>query len=202
MSTRLYVATAQRCFGIRMQIRIASTDDRFDIAEIYAPIVEQTHISFEIIPPDASEMANRIAAALENHVWLVAEEAGRINGYAHASKYRGKPAYEWSTETTIYVRDAVRGKGIGRSLYGALLPILTAQNYRRAFAGIALPNAGSVALHEAAGFKYIGTNPEAGFKFDRWHDLGWWSFQLNNREGRPEPIIPLQKLGDLKRFIS
>ena len=74
-----------------MQIRIASKDDCSDIAEIYAPIVEQTHISFEIVPPDATEMANRMSVALENHVWLVAEAAGRIDGYAYASKYRSKP---------------------------------------------------------------------------------------------------------------
>jgi phosphinothricin acetyltransferase len=184
-----------------MQIRIASEDDRHDFAEIYAPVVEQTHISFELVAPAADEMARRISAALENHVCLVAEEAGRVNGYAYAGKYRDKPAYRWSTETTIYIRDGSRGKGIGRSLYAALLRILAAQNYRRAFAGIALPNQGSVALHEAAGFKHIGTNPEAGFKFGRWHDLGWWSFPLNTREGPPPPLIPLKELGDPGRFL-
>lgn len=96
----------------------------------------------------------------------------------------------------------MRGKGIGRSLYAALLRILAAQNYRRAFAGIALPNQGSVALHEAVGFTHVGTNPEAGFKFDRWHDLGWWSFQLNDREGEPVPLVPLNELGDLKTLLS
>jgi phosphinothricin acetyltransferase len=185
-----------------MQIRIASKNDCPDIAEIYAPIVERTHISFELVPPTADDMARRMSAALESHVWLVAEEAGRVDGYAYAGKYRDKPAYKWSTETTIYVRGGLHGKGIGRSLYAALLRILSAQNYRRAFAGIALPNQGSVGLHEAVGFRPIGTNPEAGFKFDRWHDLGWWSFQLNDREGEPPPLIPLDKLGDLETLIS
>lgn len=185
-----------------MPIRIASRNDCADIAGIYAPIVERTHISFELVPPTADDMARRMSAALDNHVWLVAEEAGRINGYAYASKYRDKPAYRWSTETTIYVRDGLRTKGLGRSLYAALLRILSAQNYRRAFAGIALPNHGSVALHEAMGFRHVGTNPEAGFKFDRWHDLGWWSLQLNDRDGEPAPLIPLERLGDIKTFIS
>jgi phosphinothricin acetyltransferase len=185
-----------------MLIRIASTDDRHDIAEIYAPVVRQTHISFELAPPTPEEMARRITAALENHVFLVAEEAGCINGYAYASKYRDKPAYAWSTETTIYVREGMHGKGIGRALYASLLRILAAQNYRRAFAGIALPNAGSVALHEAAGFRHIGTNPEAGFKFDRWHDLGWWSLQINDRQGAPAPPLPLGKLGSLANLLS
>jgi L-amino acid N-acyltransferase YncA len=185
-----------------MPIRIASKDDSQAIAEIYAPIVQRTHISFELEPPPAGEMARRMAVALEDHVGLVAEDAGRIEGYAYAGKYREKPAYRWSTETTIYVRDGSRGKGVGRSLYRTLLRILAAQNYRRAFAGIALPNEASIALHEAVGFRHIGTNPEAGYKFGRWHDLGWWSFQLNAAEGEPPPPVALSALGDLKRFME
>ena len=184
-----------------MHIRLASPDDRFEIADIYAPVVTQTHISFEIVPPSPDEMAKRIAAAMEKHVCLVAEENGRIDAYAYGSKYRDKPAYAWSTETTIYVRDGTRGKGIGRTIYTTLLRILAAQNYRRAFAGIALPNSGSVALHEAVGFTHIGTNPEAGYKFDRWHDLGWWSMQLNDEPGPPPTPRPLAQLGDLSRFL-
>lgn len=183
-------------------IRIATTDDAAAAAEIYAPIVQHTHISFELVPPTVDEMAKRFSAALANHVCLVAEEAGRVNGYAYAGKYREKPAYQWSAETTIYVREGLRGKGIGRSLYGALLRIIAAQNYRRAFAGIALPNQGSVTLHEAMGFRHIGTNPEAGFKLGRWHDLGWWSVQLNDRDGEPAPVLPLGRLGDLSGFLS
>ena len=185
-----------------MQIRIANKDDSPALAEIYAPIVERTHISFELEPPDADEMGRRMAKALDKHVGLVAEEAGQVIGYAYASNYREKPAYRWSTETTIYVRDGIRTKGIGRSLYGALLRILRAQGYRRAFAGIALPNAASVGLHEALGFRHIGTNPEAGFKFGRWHDLGWWSFQLNSRAGEPAQPVPLQQLGGLSDLLK
>jgi L-amino acid N-acyltransferase YncA len=185
-----------------MHIRIANRDDSPALAEIYAPIVERTHISFELEPPDADEMGKRMAKALDKHVGLVAEEAGRVLGYAYASGYREKPAYRWSTETTIYVRDGMQGKGIGRSLYKVLLRILAAQNYRRAFAGIALPNAQSIALHEAVGFKHIGTNPEAGYKFGRWHDLGWWSFPLNTGDGEPRPPVPLSALGKLEKYLT
>jgi L-amino acid N-acyltransferase YncA len=185
-----------------MRIRIAEKEDGLDIAEIYAPVVERTHISFELVPPSPEEMARRMSAALENHVFLVADAGVRVDGYAYASKYREKPAYTWSAETTIYVRDAARGTGVGQSLYRALLKVLAAQNYRRAFAGIALPNHASVAMHEAVGFKHIGTNPEAGFKFDRWHDLGWWSLQLNNHEGPPASIVPLAQLTDLGKLLT
>jgi L-amino acid N-acyltransferase YncA len=185
-----------------MRIRLGATEDCNQIAAIYAPIVERTHISFESVPPGADEMARRMASALQNHVWLVAENGDRIDGYAYASRYREKPAYAWSTETTIYVRDGVRGAGVGGTLYRALLKVLRAQNYRRAFAGIALPNDGSVALHEAVGFTRVGVNPEAGFKFDRWHDLGWWSIQLNDANGAPRPPVSLAALGDLAGLIG
>jgi L-amino acid N-acyltransferase YncA len=185
-----------------MHIRIATKDDSPALAEIYAPIVERTHISFELEPPGPDEMGQRMAKALDSHAGLVAEDAGRVIGYAYASNYREKPAYRWSTETTIYVRDGIRGRGVGRSLYAALLRILSAQGYRRAFAGIALPNTGSVALHEALGFRHIGTNPEAGFKFGRWHDLGWWSFQLNTGDGEPQPPIPLGLLESLDTYLK
>jgi L-amino acid N-acyltransferase YncA len=185
-----------------MQIRIAAEGDCQQIAEIYAPIVAHTHISFELVPPTAGEIAKRMAAVLENHVWLVAEEAGRVDGYAYAGAHRDRAAYGWSTDTTVYIRDGARAKGIGRSLYSSLLRILAAQNYRRAFAGIALPNPGSIALHEAVGFRHIGTYPGVGFKFGRWHDVGWWSFPLDDRDGAPEPVAPLKKLGDLRKFLA
>jgi phosphinothricin acetyltransferase len=185
-----------------MRIRIAGKGDCQQIAEIYAPIVEHTHISFETVPPDADEIARRMAGALANHVWLVAEEAGRVDGYAYAGAHRDRAAYRWSADTTIYVRDSAHGKGIGSSLYAMLLRILVAQNYRRAFAGIALPNPASIGLHEAVGYRHIGTYPDVGYKFGRWHDVGWWSLPLNDRSGPPAPIVPLKELGDLRKFLA
>lgn len=110
-----------------MRIRIATANDSSDVADIYAPIVERTHISFEIVSPSADEMAKRISSALKSHVFLVAEEAGRVDGYAYAGAHRARAAYGWSTDTTIYVRDGARGRGIGRALYASLLRILAAQ---------------------------------------------------------------------------
>lgn len=185
-----------------MNIRLGAPGDCPQIAAIYAPIVEQTHISFELVPPGPDEMARRLASALQRHVWLVADTNGRIDGYAFASRYREKPAYAWSTETTIYVHDAARGMGVGKQLYRSLLNVLKAQNYRRAFAGIALPNEGSIALHQSLGFTCVGINPEAGYKFDRWHDLGWWSIQLDDAPTPPAPPRPVSALGELAPLIG
>lgn len=146
-------------------------------AEIYAPFVVDTAVSFETEPPDAAEMARRIAAA---HLWLVATDAGgAVLGYAYGGSHRARPAYRWSVETSIYLADTARGRGIGSTLYRALLEELTTAGYANAYAGITLPNAASVALHERVGFRAIGTFPRVGRKFDRWHDVGWWHRPLS-----------------------
>ncbi|MGI9408828.1 MAG: arsinothricin resistance N-acetyltransferase ArsN1 family B [Hyphomicrobiaceae bacterium] len=156
------------------EIRPATTSDAASIAAIYAPIVEHTAISFEEAPPAANEMAQRIAATLERFAYLVADEDGAVMGYAYAGAHRARPAYRWSVDVSVYVGDTARGKGVGKALYTDLLSRLEQAGYHAAFAGITLPNAASVALHESVGFIPVGVYREVGFKFDRWHDVGWW----------------------------
>ena len=131
-------------------------------------------ISFEIIPPSSDEISRRIVSTLETREWLVAEDDGEVVGYAYATQYRSRQAYRFSTETTVYIRNDRRGRGHGRNLYVALFESLGSLRYRRAYAGIALPNKGSIALHKALGFEHIGVFKEAGFKFGGWHDVSWW----------------------------
>lgn len=121
-------------------LRVATPDDAVDIAAIYAPFVRETVISFETMVPDAAEMARRIAATLETHPWLVAEEYGHVIGFAYASQHRMREAYRWSCDVTVYLADGARGRRLGTCLYTELLRILRAQGFRNAFAGIALPN--------------------------------------------------------------
>ncbi|MEM7566523.1 MAG: arsinothricin resistance N-acetyltransferase ArsN1 family B [Pseudomonadota bacterium] len=165
-----------------MGIRAATPGDAAAIAAIYAPIVETTPISFEIEPPDAGEMARRIAVTGETHPYLVAETAaetgGTVLGYAYAGPHRARAAYATSVDVTAYVHETARGRGIGRALYEALLADLKRGGWHAAFAGITLPNARSVALHEAVGFSHLGTYREVGRKFDRWYDVGWWQRRL------------------------
>ena len=162
-----------------MKIRIATLEDAAAVAAIYAPVVAHTHISFEMDPPDAQEMRSRIEKTLAILPWLVAEDAaGAVCGYAYASRHRERAAYQWSVDTTVYVRDDMRGQGVGRALYGRLLPLLAELGYFQAFAGIALPNAGSVGLHEAVGFEALGVYRNVGFKNGEWRDVGWWQKAL------------------------
>ena len=151
-------------------IRPATAADAARIAEIYAPYVTNSAISFEETPPDAIEIERRMGAA---HVWLVDETDGEIRGYAYGTPWRSRHAYRFTAETTVYVASEHHGRGIGRALYAELLERLTDLGFVTAVAGITLPNEQSVEFHQALGFIYVGTFPKVGFKFDTWYDTGW-----------------------------
>lgn len=169
-------------------LRAARIDDAAQILEIYRPNVTGGFISFELEPPTLDEMRGRIAKTLATHPWLVHDDAGRIEGYAYASKHRERAAYQWSTDVSCYVRPEARGRGIGKSLYLELLRRLEAQGFRNAYAGIALPNEASVRLHESVGFEPIGVYRGVGFKLGAWRDVGWWGRRLGSLE--PDPSAP------------
>lgn len=148
-------------------VRPATSADAASIRAIYAPIVQHTIISFE-------EMADRIDAISKAYPYLVAERDGVVAGYAYASQHRTRPAYRSSVDVTVYIAEGNRRAGVGRALYTKLLIALANRGYHAAFAGIALPNPGSVALQESMGFDPLGVYREVGTKFGSWHDVGWW----------------------------
>jgi L-amino acid N-acyltransferase YncA len=158
-----------------VHIRPATLDDAATLAEIYRPIVERTTISFELEPPSATEMRSRISKLPARYPWLVAENASSVMGYAYASPHRTRAAYARSVDVSVYVADAARQKGVGRALYAALFTQLAQTSaFHRAFAGIALPNDASVALHRSFAFELVGVYREVGYKFGRWVDVAWW----------------------------
>ncbi len=160
-------------------LRVARASDAGAVAAIYRPVVERTTISFELTPPSEEEMRQRITSVLPQLPWLVSEdENGKVNGYSYASRHRERAAYQWSVDTTVYVREDSRGKGVGKRLYAALLHILKDLGYVQAYAGIALPNAASVGVHESVGFLPVGIYRNAGFKHGDWRDVGWWQCAL------------------------
>lgn len=170
-------------------IRVAESRDAPALADIYRPVVLDTAISFELVPPDAAEMQARVDKTLRTHPWLVHERDGRITGYAYASELRTRAAYRWSTETSVYVDGRAHGQGIGRSLYVALLAVLARQGFVAVFGGITLPNPASVRLHESLGYVPVGTLPRVGFKHGAWHDVGFWRRQLLDETHAPrEPV--------------
>ena len=168
-----------------LAIRAATPGDAPAIQAIYAPIVEQTVISFEAVPPTVSEVAARIRATTEHLPWLVAEIGDEVIGYAYASRHSDRAAYRWSVDVSLYIAEVWRGQNVGTALYLALFAELRALGFVSAYAGITMPNVESVAVHEKLGFGHIGRFPNAGFKHGSWHDVGWWHLAL-----QPPPEVP------------
>lgn len=174
-------------------IRLATPADAEAIAAIYAPCVSGTPISFELVPPGAGEMAARIARTLPRWPWLVREEAGQVAGYAYAGAFAERACYRWSVTTSVYVQAGHWQRGVGRSLYAALLGLLAEQGFRSAYAGITQPNEASMGLHRAMGFEPVGVYRGAGHKLGRWHDVAWVQRALQPDAPRAEehPAEPL-----------
>jgi phosphinothricin acetyltransferase len=181
-----------------MQIRHAQAGrDGAACAEIYAPFVTGTTISFEEVPPDAAEFARRIERITAIFPWLVAELDGRVTGFAYASRHRERAAYRWAADVSVYVGREHHRRGIGRALYGELLGLLHRQGLYTLCAGITLPNAASVALHEGLGFQLVGVYRRIGYKQGAWRDVGWWQLELSPPPAGPPPEPgPPQQLGE------
>lgn len=159
-------------------LRDATAADLPTIAAITAHYVERTAIHFAYQPPTVAELTAAWAAR-DRHAWLVATGAdGAVIGYAKSDRFRARAAYDRSAELGVYLAPGQVGRGVGRALVGALIARLAAADFHLAIAGIALPNPASVALFEGAGFTAVGVFREVGWKFDAWHDVGFWQRRL------------------------
>lgn len=160
-------------------IRNAEILDANAVARIYNPYVVDSVITFEEQIVADEQMAERIREVLDSHLpWLVDEEDGVVRGFAYASKWKGRCAYRYSVETTVYLRQDATGQGLGHRLYAELLDRLRDRKLHVAIGGIALPNPASIALHERLGFRKVAHFSEVGFKFGRWIDVGYWERML------------------------
>ena len=169
-----------------MLVRDASeTGDAAACAAIYAPYVRDTAITFEWDPPSDEEMAQRIESSRRTHAWLVAEEDGRVVGYAYGRPFKERAAYQWSCEVSVYVEVGRRRTGAGRALYEELFTRLAARGYVTACAGMTLPNDASAGLHKAMGFEPVGTYRRIGWKHNTWHDVAWAQRPLHTPANPP-----------------
>ena len=180
-------------------IRAAAPDDAAAIAAIYAPFVLTGTASFETEAPDTRQMRSRMTASGGRYPWIVATngdpEGGGVLGYAYAGSFRDRPAYRYVVETSIYVAGQVQGQGTGRLLYEALLDTLRVQGFTQAIGAIALPNDGSIRLHEAVGFRRAGVYREVGYKQGQWIDVGYWQCELNDSVVPPVEPKPFSEVG-------
>lgn len=183
-------------------IRIAVEADAAACHAIYAPIVETSAITFETDLPGEEGMRGRIRARLANHPWLVWEENGEVLGYAYAGRFRERAAYDWIAETSVYVHEKARRRGIARRLYGALLGVMRLQGINQAVGVITLPGETSVAMHESMGFAPAGVWPKAGYKLGRWWDVGVWSLFISDPAKHPQPVVPFAELAGSAKLAS
>lgn len=170
-------------------IRVATEADAGQIVVIYAPFVSENAVSFELVPPTASEMAQRISSALERYPWLVSVRDGAVTGYAYASPFLTREAYQWSVDSSVYIHEEHRGQGVGKALYTSLFACLRLLGYYNVYAGVTLPNDASVALHESMGFSPVGVYRHVGYKFGEWHDVMWLELAVQDRIVNPAPPL-------------
>ena len=159
-------------------IRTATCADAPTICAIYNHYVTDTIVTLEESPVTADEMSRRIETVLSAGTWLVVEQAGTVMGYAYATQWKPRSAYRHAVESTIYLDPAHVGHGTGSALYASLIDTLQRRGVHCTIAGIALPNAASVALHEKFGFRKVAHFHENGIKFGRWIDVGYWQCLL------------------------
>ena len=172
-----------------MLIRGATGGDAQGILSIYGPIIENSTISFETEIPSPESFSNRIENVVREFPWLIAELDGCIAGYAYAGAYRKREAYQWSVETSVYVNESFRRRGVAKSLYHVLFELLIEMGFVNAYAGITQPNVPSQKTHESFGFAFLGSYDKVGYKFGQWHDVIWLQKAL-----RPHPQNPAKPL--------
>lgn len=169
-------------------IRIAEPEDAGAILSIYSYYVKNTAITFEYEVPSEEEFRERIVNTLRKYPYLVAEQDGQIIGYAYAGVFKGRAAYDWDVETSIYVDKDVKKQGIGRQLYGALEKILQKQNIVNLYACITCPETDdeyvtrdSIHYHEKMGYRLVGEFRRCGYKFGRWYSMVWMEKQIGEK---------------------
>ena len=163
-----------------MTIRNVRSADAEAILRIYAPFVLDSAVSFELELPSVEDMQKRIAHYTEKYPWIVAEENGEVIGYAYASSYRERLAYQYNVETSVYIDQQHQRKGVAKKLYDELFSILKEKGFYQAFAVITMPNEKSEAFHKANNFNSFAVFENVGFKFNQWHNVLWMARKIGD----------------------
>ncbi|MBT3983932.1 MAG: N-acetyltransferase [Bacteriovoracaceae bacterium] len=158
--------------------------------EIYSPYISNSHISFENKVPSLSEYRMRVKKYSAQYPWIVAIESGQVLGFAYGAEFKQRQAYQWSVETSIYLSENAKGRGVAGKLYDSLFDYLDKAGYYNAFAGIALPGDISVAFHEKFGFNKVAHFKNVGYKNEKWVDVGLWQKEIKKISDQSSPLAP------------
>lgn len=178
----------------KLEIRIANREDATRLLEIYEPYVKTTPITFEYEVPSLEEFENRIETISKSYPYLVAVVAGEIAGYAYATAFKSRAAYQWAVETSIYLDGRFHGLGIARALFEKMEEILKRQNITTLTACITYPNDQSISFHEKFGYETVAHFHKCGFKLGEWRDVIWMEKTLQDHPANPEPMIPFSEI--------
>lgn len=187
--------------GDDIVIRTATLSDVPDLLEIYRPYVENTAISFEYEVPSEAEFKKRVETILKKYPYLVAVSGDEVAGYAYASEFKGRRAYDWAVEVSIYLKQGCQRKGYGRKLYLALETVLKQQHILNVNACITYveqddgyANDQSMKFHEHMGYRFVGRFYQCGYKFGRWYDMIWMEKMIGEHTAKPDEVIPFGEL--------
>lgn len=176
-----------------IRVRQAEVSDAEEILAIYAPYVAETTITFETRVPSVNEFAHRMEGIVGDYPYLAIEQNGRVRGYAYAHRQAQRAAYAWNAELSVYLERGYGGHGWGRILLQAVCDLLALQGVRNVFSLVTQPNEPSMHMHEALGFKCMGTQVTAGYKCGAWHDVAWLQKQIGSFEGSPQPRLAMRE---------
>ena len=177
-----------------IKIQMVSESDAEALLALYRPYVEKTAITFEYEAPSPAEFRTRIRQTLTRFPYLKAVCSGEILGYAYASPFKARTAYDWAVETSIYVKHGAHGRGVGTALYQTLENILKRQNITNANACIVYPHPESVHFHERLGYRSVAHFTKCGYKLDAWRDMVWMEKLLSPHPKKPKSVIPITEL--------
>ncbi|EOT51395.1 MULTISPECIES: GNAT family N-acetyltransferase [Enterococcus] len=180
-----------------MDIRVVTQQDIPAILAIYSHYVRETATTFEYEIPTLSEFSKRVHEITARYPYIVACEQDRVVGYAYASTYKARAAYDWSAEVSVYLAPEAIGKKIGRALYEELEHALRTQQVHQVLACITSANCSSISFHEKMGYHVVGQFQQVGYKFDQWWDITWMQKQLLTSE-RPADFCPFGSGGESK----
>ncbi len=180
------------------RIRLAGKEDLPEILAISNWAARHTAANFAVEPERLEDWRKEWLTNRREYPWLVAVDGGgEVVGFAKASPWKGRCAYNWTAEVTVYVRSEHHRQGHARALYGRLIEVLKAQGYRTLLGGITQPNEASVRLHESFGMKRVAMFETIGWKFEKWHDVGYWQLILQDGDAPPQRVCPVSEVADL-----
>ena len=176
------------------RIRLAKIEDADRLLEIYAPYVRDTSITFEYDVPSLEAFEKRIESTLMFYPYLVCECDKEVIGYAYASPFKGRIAYQYSCEVSIYVDKKMCNRGVGTALYEGLEKVLKHQNIQNLNACITYPNEQSILFHERCGYTLNAHFHKCGYKFNTWYDMVWMEKFIGNHEDYPKPLKGIKEI--------